>query len=75
MKINAEIKGDKFMYSYEVGDSKHNATVNLCADTMMAFVNLLQICSNSFKCSHESRMRNIQSKAAEIFEKGLEDKK
>lgn len=53
MKLTVEIKDDKFEYSYEVGESKHNSTSHLSADMLAAFTDLLRVCSSVTR--HNSR--------------------
>jgi len=41
MKLEVEIKDEKFLFSYKVGQSEHHAECALTADRLVAFTNLL----------------------------------
>ena len=72
MKLSAEIKNGKFIYSYVIGESEHNHSMNLCADTLLLFSELIKMCHNSFKISTNNRALECQKKAVNMYEKCME---
>ena len=63
IKLNVEIKGDSFIYSYEIGGDTHNGQVHLCADNLASFNDLLRICSNASTYAHKIWERDSLGKA------------
>lgn len=63
IKLNIEIKDGKFSFTYVVGTSRHTGTMNLCADSLVRFTHLLDICSSAYKFSDKEWEREAIAKA------------
>lgn len=64
MKLNIEIKDDKFTYNFEVGKSSGKSESWLTDDALVAFTDLLRICSSVSK--HDFRKWEMQTLAEKI---------
>ncbi len=62
IKLEVEIKDDKFLYTYHVGSSEHSSSQELCADTLATFTALLQLCSRHFEFKHKEWERKTIEK-------------
>ena len=49
MKLSIEIKDEKFIYNYTIGENTHSSERHLCAESLVAFVDALRICSQHFR--------------------------
>jgi len=47
MKLSLEIKDNMLVFNYEIGQNKATSSRNLCADSLVLFSRLLEMCSNS----------------------------
>jgi hypothetical protein len=63
IKLEVEIKDGKFLYTYEIGSSRHSSSQELCADTLASFTDLLRICSNHYKFKDKEFERELWGKA------------
>lgn len=63
MKLSVEIVDKKFLYSYQVGESKQTGEMHLSADLLVLFSGLLQQCSGAFKHADKEWEREAIAKA------------
>lgn len=63
MKLTVEIKDGKFIYNYEIGNSKHNSTMDICADSLVRFTALLQMCNEAYRYQDKQWERDAMGKA------------
>jgi len=73
MKLNIEIKDNRFIYEYEIGENRHHSTTKLDADYLILFSELLKRCSNAWQVEHK-RKHDEMIKDAIIREHSLKDK-
>lgn len=68
MKLQVEIVNNKFIYSYVIGTSEHNSSSELCADAMILFAKLVELCHSSSNFHRDEKVRVMQEKALEMFD-------
>ena len=59
MRLEAEIKDNKFIFAYQVGSSCHNLSMEICTDTLVAFTNIINICGKAVEANTEKKMREL----------------
>ena len=69
MKLTVEINEKQFLYSYEIGESKHNGSSYLTADNLVLFCDLVRICSSVYKYADKEWERKQNAKALWLLEK------
>jgi len=80
MKMEIEIKDDKFIYSYSIGKSSEGGEMPLNADNLCAFVSTLNISHKQFMRDDTRVMNEIQCMAyiethPEMLKKYIEHEK
>lgn len=60
MKIEIEIKEDKFLYSYEVGTSKGEGEMELSEDRLSLFSEVVRLCNRQFAYKTEQEINEIR---------------
>lgn len=63
MRITAEIKDNRFYYTYEVGSSSHNGNKEITPESLVAFVNITNEMARAFDSSMKERADSFKSKA------------
>ena len=63
MKLEVEIKDDKFIYHYKIGENEHTSESKLSAEFLCAFTSLLSKCAaiSSYEC--DRRLEEIKKEA------------
>lgn len=46
IKLNVELKNEQFIYSYEVGSTKHSSNCEVTPDMLKAFTEIMNHCCN-----------------------------
>jgi hypothetical protein len=59
MRLEAEIKDNKFIFSYQISSSCHNLSMEICTDTLVAFTNIIKICGQAVEANTEKKMREL----------------
>lgn len=62
MKLTAEIKDGKFIYSYRVGASSGESTRKLDADLLCSFTEILKYCSSQSSEDSKNFMDGLRAK-------------
>lgn len=63
IRLEVEIKDEKFCYSYEIGENRHSGSSHLCADTLVLFTDLLRACSKHYQFTDKEWEREMIAKA------------
>lgn len=63
IKLEFEIKNEEVHYSYFVGDANHHSTMPLTPDALIAFNNLLKVCSDMCKWRNKQFEQDLWGKA------------
>ena len=63
MKLTVEIKDGRFIYSYQIGENTHNSSTHICADGLIKFSALLQLCSSHFQYEDKVWERELVGRA------------
>jgi hypothetical protein len=63
MRLEVEIKDGEWKFSYKIGESSHTATRHVDADSLVAFVGLLQYASKAADHDREEQWTEIKSGA------------
>lgn len=75
IKLEVELKDEKFHYSYTIGENKQTASMHLSADHLVLFTDLLRACSAAFKYDEKQWERKVmqiayEQKMAELAKDG-----
>lgn len=73
IKLDVEIKDEKFIYSYEIGTSKHHSTDKINPEYLSSFCDLLKYCHNISR--HENKEIIDEFNARVWIEQNLEEAK
>lgn len=63
IKLEVEIKDDKFAFTYTVGENRSTGETNLSAESLASFTDLLRICSTAWQHQDKKWEREAVAKA------------
>jgi len=70
MKIEFEIKDNKAIFKYSIGESRHESSQSVCPQTLIAFTNCLELACRAYNQESDRIMDKLKRQAViEEYEK------
>lgn len=63
MKLSIELNDEKWIFNYEIGESRHNTTRQIDADSFCAFANILKYANDASNYDNKKVWDEIKAKA------------
>ena len=71
IKLEVEIKGDRFFYSWEIGSSKQSSSCLLGSDNFASFSKLVDVCNRSWQSDREGKELSLRLRLMAAADAGL----